>query len=147
MVRLAEFFRKNRRERELAAEMESHLQLHIEDNLRAGMNTAEARREALVKLGGVEQTKEIYRDRQTLPVLEIILQDFRFALRLLAKNPGFTAIAALTLALGMGATTTIFSVVNSVLLRPLPYQNHERLLRILETHPGSPGIGLTFATA
>lgn len=146
LLRLGNLFRKERRERDLAAEIESHLQMHIEDNLRSGLDAQEARRIAQIKLGGAEQVKLNYRERQTLPALEMILQDSRFALRLLAKNPGFTAIAALTLALGMGATTTIFSVVNSVLLRPLPYQNHERLLRIQETHPGSAGIGFTFAT-
>jgi predicted permease len=146
LSRLGELFRKDRRDRELAAEMESHLQLHIEDNLRAGMTAVQARREALMKLGGIEQTKAMYRDQRGLALLETLFHDLRFAFRLLRKNPAFTAIAVLTLALGMGATTTIFSVVNSVLLRPLPYQNHERLLRVEETHPGSPGSGVTFAT-
>jgi putative ABC transport system permease protein len=126
--------------------MQAHLQLHIEDNLRAGMSAEEARRQARIKLGGVEQTKELYRDRLGLPVLETLFHDLRFAFRLVRKNPGFTSIAVLTLALGMGATTTIFSVVNSVLLRPLPYQNHDRLLRVQETHPGAVGSGVTFAT-
>jgi hypothetical protein len=139
VLRLGVSFRKTRRDNDFAVELQDHLQLHIEDNLCAGMNAEEARRQALIKLGGLEQTKENYRDRQGLPVLEIISQDWLFALRLLRKNPGFTAIAVLTLALGMGATTTIFSVVNSVLLRPLPYQNHERLLRVEETHPGASG--------
>ncbi len=146
LMRLAGLFRKDRRDREFTAEMESHLQMHIEDNLRAGMTKAEARREALMKLGGVEQNKEIYRDQRGLPLLETLFQDLRFALRLLRRNPGFTGIAVLTLSLGLGATTTIFSVVNSVLLRPLPYQNHDRLLRVEETHPGAAGSGVTFAT-
>ena len=146
LTRLGDLFRKNRREHELSAELESHLQLHIDDNLRSGMSPELARREAIMNLGGVEQVRTDYRERQGLPVVEIVLQDFRFALRLLAKNPAFTAIAVLTLALGIGATTTIFSVVNSVLLRPLPYQNHDCLLRVEETHAGSPGMGVTFAT-
>jgi hypothetical protein len=73
LVRLGGFFRRNRSERELAAEMESHLQMHIEDNLRVGMSAPEARRQALMKFGGVEQTKEIYRDRRGIPFLETLL--------------------------------------------------------------------------
>jgi predicted permease len=145
-LRFASLFKKLDHDRDFSAEMQAHLQLHIEDNLRAGMSAEEARRQARIKLGGVEQTKELYRDRLGLPVLETLFHDLRFAFRLVRKNPGFTSIAVLTLALGMGATTTIFSVVNSVLLRPLPYQNHDRLLRVQETHPGAVGSGVTFAT-
>jgi predicted permease len=145
-LRFASRFKRQEHDRDFSAEMQAHLQLHIEDNLRAGMSAEEARRQARIKLGGVEQTKELYRDRLGLPVLETLFHDLRFAFRLVRKNPGFTSIAVLTLALGMGATTTIFSVVNSVLLRPLPYQNHDRLLRVQETHPGAVGSGVTFAT-
>jgi putative ABC transport system permease protein len=127
-IRIAELFRKPRRERELAAEMESHLQMHLEDNLRSGMNPQEARRQALLKLGGLEQTKEAYRDRKGLPMIETILRDLRYGLRVLRKNPGFTCVVVFTLALGIGANTAIFSVLESQLWRPLPFPDSERLV-------------------
>ena len=103
LSRVKGLFAKDARERELAAELESHLQLHIDDNIRAGMSPQEARRVAVMKLGGVEQTKEAYRDRATIPFLESVVQDLRFTFRQLRKNPAFTITATTMVALGIGS--------------------------------------------
>src|SRR5215475_11796284 len=128
LMRLCSFFHREQREREFVEELDSHLAMHIEDNLRAGMSPEEARRVALVKLGGVTQVQELHREQRGLPMLETLFHDLRFGARMLFKNLGFTLIAIVTLALGIGATSAIFSVVNAVLLRPLPFPEPDRLM-------------------
>src|SRR4029077_17153770 len=128
VLRLRNLFRREKLERELGDELASHLAMHIEDNVRAGMSPEEARRAVLLKLGGVEQMKESYRERRGLPQLEALWQDLRFAVRVLRKNPGFTSVAVITLALGIGANTPILSIVNGGILRRLPYKDSARIV-------------------
>jgi predicted permease len=136
LMRFFGLFLRARREHEFAEELESHLALHIEDNLRAGLSPEEARRRALIKLGGVTLTQELRREQGGLPMLETLLQDLQFGLRMLRKNPGFSLIAILTLALGIGANTAIFSLINSALLKPLPYPDAEQVVSVWEAPPG-----------
>ncbi len=131
-LRLGGLFSRKHQECDLSAEIESHLQMHIEDNLRAGMSPEKARREAFMKLGGVEQTKEIYRDRRGLPTLETLFQDLRFGVRVLHKSPVFMVVAVLTLALGIAANTAIFSVIHAVLLQPLAMEDPSRVVFLQE---------------
>jgi putative ABC transport system permease protein len=143
-MRFGGLFNKGRKDRELQDELESHIQMHTEDNLRSGMTPEEARRQAMIQMGGIESTKEAYRDQRGLPLLETLFQDIRFGARQLLKNPGFAAVAVLTLALGIGANTAIFSVVDAVLLRPLAYPDSGQLVSLSERGPDWSGGSLSY---
>ena len=136
LARIANIARGKRSDRRLREEIEEHLTLLTEENLRAGMPSAVARRQAMLKFGAVDAVREDYHAEHGIPFLETFTQDLRFALRMLAKSRSFTAIAILTTALGIGATTAIFSVIDATLLHPLPYPHPEELVRIQASRPG-----------
>ena len=143
--RVLALFRGKQLDHELDEEISTHLSLAMEENLRRGMSPDEARRQALVQFGGPQQAKENHREARSLPVLDGVLRDLRFAARVLRKSPAFSIIAVLTLALGIGANSAIFSVVRGVLFRPLANQDEERLLYLRQSAPGIGEDNVTFS--
>ena len=145
-------FRLRKREREFSAELQSHLDMHIADNVSAGMTQEEARRRALVALGGMEQTRERYREATTFRWIDALLKDMQFGFRTMRRSAGFTTLAIVTLSVGIAATNTAFTIMNAVLIRELPFDEAERLvddwprrsLRMVTTEPvvcGFHGLG------
>src|SRR4051794_30326845 len=127
-ARTQAFFRTAELDADFDQELESHLEMLAEDNVRGGMTPEQARRAAILRLGGVESTRQKHRDARGLPALESVVQDLRYAFRTLRRDAGFTTFAILILACGIGAASTIFSVMDAVLLRPLPFQDPGRLV-------------------
>ena len=128
--RLLDFFVKGRRERRLEEEISFHLELLAEENRKRGMSEREARAAARRSFGGVEQVKEVYRDRRGVPFVENLVQDLRFAFRLLKKERGFTVAAVLALTLGIGASNAVFTIVNVMVLRGLPHDEPDRIVKV-----------------
>ncbi len=141
--RMWAFFAKRALDADLEAEFEAHLQLSIDDYVEHGMNPAEARRQALIDFGGVEQAREKQREARGLMQIDILLQDLKYTVRKLLRDPGFTVVAVLILTLGIGANIAVFSVVNTLMLRPLPFPNAQELVWIA---PPPAKCGLSCAT-
>ena len=129
-IRLSNFSTGRRADQRLQEEMAEHLALQTEENLRAGMSPSEARRQAALKLGAAQAIREHHNAEQSLPLAENLLLDIRYAFRRLHRSPGFSLIAIATIALGVGATTAIYSIIDATLLHPLPYPNPSELVRL-----------------
>jgi hypothetical protein len=135
-LRFFGLFRSRRTDADFSAELESHIALHTDDGIRAGLSPKEARRQALIRLGGAEQTRQAHRERRTLPWLESLVRDFTYGLRTLGKHRVVTAIAILSIGLGIGANATIFSMVSRFVLRPAPVGDPSTLLTLKTMHDG-----------
>jgi len=145
LIRLANLATRRRADQRLQDEIAEHLALQIEQNECTGMAPAEARRQAAIKLGAAQSIRERHHDDQSLPFIENLFFDLRYAIRMLVRSPGFSFIAIATMALGIGATTAIYSVINATLLHPLPYPNPSELVRIQDDLPGvgAHGVGIS----
>lgn len=134
-LKLRSLFRRHQVEKDLEDELRFHLEQKIEDGVARGLTPTEARRTALLAMDGIEQHKESCRDQRGVNFIENLLRDIRFGFRGLVKSPGFTVVAVVTLALGIGANTAIFTVVNAVLVRPLPFPEPERMVQVMLRTP------------
>src|SRR5262245_34460044 len=146
-VRFIAIFRRRRLEAELDEDIRMHLQMAVEENLRRGMSPQDAERAARRSFGNVDHTKEIYRDQRGIPLYETFARDVRQTLRSFRRNPAFTLVAVLTLTLGIGANTAIFSITHSIVLRELPYADAERLTTVVLTRVQQNEMRMPFSVA
>src|SRR5262245_60834757 len=144
-TRIRALLRKSEMEREPNEELRYHIERQTEQNIRLGMSPEEALHAARKTFGGVEQAKERSRDARGVRWLEELWRDSRYGARMLLKNPGFTLIVALTLSLGIGANTAMFSIIHAVLLRPLPYKEADRLVAVFASPAGQAQNSKVFA--
>jgi hypothetical protein len=143
--RVAGLVRQRHSGKELAEEFESHLQMQIADNLRSGMTPEQARRNALLKAGGLAAATEAYRDRSTVPFLEHLVSEFRLTVRQLVKRPGYSVTAMFVLALGMAVCAAIFAFVDAALIQPIPYRQPAHLVQLAETSDAFPVSNISYA--
>src|SRR6185503_16229159 len=145
LARITGSFTKDTTDEDLRAEMEAHLDMEIAENIRRGMDPDEARRQAILASGGITQASEAVRDQRGLPLIESLAADMKYAFRALRHARGFSAVVVLTLALGIGANTAIFSVIRGVLLKPLPHREGDRLVYLRQSAEIPGGANLAFS--
>jgi len=145
LIRLSNLTTRRSADQRLQEEIAEHLAIQTEENMRVGMSPTEARRQAALKLGTVQAIREHHHVEQSLPFIENLLFDLRYAVRMLLRSPGFSLIAIATMALGIGATTAIYSVIDATLLHPLPYPNPTELVRVVDDLPGVGAKGVHHA--
>jgi len=145
LLRMAAFIRRRPLDQDLNDEMAVHLEMAIEENLKRGLNPEDARRQALIRFGNVGQAREYHRAARGLPGMDVLMQDLSYALRTLRREISFTLVAVLILGLGIGANVAVFSVVNTLLLRPLPFPNSKQLVRIHQEAPKGGESSMTYS--
>jgi hypothetical protein len=137
---LRSLFRRGRVEQELNEELQFHVERKTEAYVSKGLSPKDARHAALREFGGIEQAKENCRNTRRVNLIETLFQDLRYGTRMLRKNPGFTGVAVLTLGLGIGANTAVFSLLNALMLRALPVRDPGQLVELLHRFPGEPSV-------
>src|SRR5687768_4858096 len=145
LARLTGVFTKDRADDDLREELQAHIEMDTNENIRRGMQPDEARRKALLSAGGLTQASEAVRDQRGLPWLESLAADIKYAFRALRHSRAFTIVVVITLALGIGANTAIFSVVRGVLLKPLPHREGDRLVYLRQSRDGPGGASVSFS--